>query len=476
MKYTGNYNLKKPDGTDVVNIQDLNDNMDIIDTQLKSLNDDKVQKETGKGLSSNDFTTAEKNKLAGLSGNYNDLTNKPTLGTVASKNTGTTNGTIPVIGADNKLDASILPALAITDTFVVNSQASMLALTAQIGDVCVRTDINKTFILKASPATTLANWQELLTPADAVLSVNGKTGAVSLGADDVGAIPKTGGTFTGDITFSEGKGIKLGNGGKLVDQVTEFVNRTALQANGDSFEVLTENGTDFVFTASKNAVAPTFKRNIIYHSGYQGHGTEMNADMIDGLHGYMLQKSVIINGNISSDPNTTVDDFILTDHVNAPKVSGYSSYWYVHTHFFSGKSDLNSRYQVAVPYFAIAPTMFVRYFYNGWSAWKEIGGGGTVINASKIREISDLSTVTGKGYIYRTMSTRVGGSVYLSNRAYTIDAFENSISVDDGAASSMTLSIDYEATIRDYSYISAPIRFEKGFKTGRNVKAYYVLD
>ena len=73
-----------------------------------------------------------------------------------------------------------LPALAITTTQVVNSQANMLALTAQIGDVAVRTDVNKSFILTATPATTLANWQELLTPTDAVLSVDGSTGAISL--------------------------------------------------------------------------------------------------------------------------------------------------------------------------------------------------------------------------------------------------------------------------------------------------------
>ena len=73
-----------------------------------------------------------------------------------------------------------LPALAITTTQVVASQAAMLALTAQIGDVAVRTDVNKSFILTATPATTLANWQELLTPTDAVLSVDGSTGAVSL--------------------------------------------------------------------------------------------------------------------------------------------------------------------------------------------------------------------------------------------------------------------------------------------------------
>lgn len=37
MQYTSNYNLKKPEGTDVVNIQDLNDNADILDQKLKEV-------------------------------------------------------------------------------------------------------------------------------------------------------------------------------------------------------------------------------------------------------------------------------------------------------------------------------------------------------------------------------------------------------------------------------------------------------
>ncbi len=37
MQYTSNYNLKKPEGTDVVNIDDLNDNADILDQKLKEV-------------------------------------------------------------------------------------------------------------------------------------------------------------------------------------------------------------------------------------------------------------------------------------------------------------------------------------------------------------------------------------------------------------------------------------------------------
>jgi hypothetical protein len=107
-------------------------------------------------------------------------------GTAASKNTGTASGNVPIIGANGKLDDSVIPSIAISDTFVVATQAAMLALTAEVGDIAVRTDLNKSFILKASPATTLANWQELLSPTSPVQSVAGKTGAVTLTASDVG--------------------------------------------------------------------------------------------------------------------------------------------------------------------------------------------------------------------------------------------------------------------------------------------------
>lgn len=92
---------------------------------------------------------------------------------------GAASGVVP-LGVDLKIASIYLPPIAITETFVVNSQAAMLALTAQTGDVAVRTDLNKTFILAAEPASTLANWQEMLTPTDAVLSVNGQAGAVNL--------------------------------------------------------------------------------------------------------------------------------------------------------------------------------------------------------------------------------------------------------------------------------------------------------
>lgn len=118
---------------------------------------------------------------------------------------GAANG-IAQLGSDGKVPAAQIPAIAISDTFVVNTQAAMLALTAERGDVAVRTDLSKSFILTAEPASTLANWQELLTPVSPVTSVFGRTGAVTASTGDynvaqiTGAAPLASPALTGTPT------------------------------------------------------------------------------------------------------------------------------------------------------------------------------------------------------------------------------------------------------------------------------------
>jgi hypothetical protein len=95
----------------------------------------------------------------------------------ANKNA--TNGYAGLSGG--KINTNQLPAIAITDTFVVGSQVDMLALTCEIGDVAIRTDLNKCFILQVTGPTVLANWQELLSPTDGVATVTGTAPIVSSG-------------------------------------------------------------------------------------------------------------------------------------------------------------------------------------------------------------------------------------------------------------------------------------------------------
>ena len=76
MKNTQNYKLNKPEETDIVSISKLNENMDILDVEVAK----KVDKITGKGLSSEDFTASEKVKLSGIATsatNYKHPTTHP---------------------------------------------------------------------------------------------------------------------------------------------------------------------------------------------------------------------------------------------------------------------------------------------------------------------------------------------------------------------------------------------------------------
>jgi hypothetical protein len=103
---------------------------------------------------------------------------------VGTELVGAANG-VAALGTDGKVPTSQLPAIALTDVFVVSSESDQLALTAQEGDVAVRTDENKSYIHNGGNAGDMTDWQELLTPTDAVQSVNGKTGDVTLTTDDI---------------------------------------------------------------------------------------------------------------------------------------------------------------------------------------------------------------------------------------------------------------------------------------------------
>lgn len=111
------------------------------------------------------------------------------LGSAAVLDVGTSAGNVVVVGADGKISSAVVPSLAIMDFYEAESEAAMLALNCQKGDICIRTDEPGTFILTSEPAGSLSNWKQLLTPDCKVQSVNGKTGIIVLSASDVGAEP-----------------------------------------------------------------------------------------------------------------------------------------------------------------------------------------------------------------------------------------------------------------------------------------------
>ena len=148
-------------------------------------------------LSASDyFEFVNSNNLTSV---LNSKINELDLGTASKYDVGNGEGQIPVVDSDGFLSSSIIPRIAITNTFVVSSQDEMLKLSqAETGDICIRNDLSKTFILKGEPYSTLANWQELKSPTDKVTSVNGKTGAVNISLSELGGVSTT--------TFNSHKG------------------------------------------------------------------------------------------------------------------------------------------------------------------------------------------------------------------------------------------------------------------------------
>ncbi|AIQ38030.1 hypothetical protein R50345_27510 [Paenibacillus sp. FSL R5-0345] len=122
MQITGNLGLKKPEGTDIVDIADLNGNMDILDNAVNG----KVDKVTGKQLSTNDYTTAEKTKLAGIATGANNYSHPNHTGDVTSNGDGVTAIAAGVIVNADVNAAAGIDALKIGTGVVSNTEFGYL--------------------------------------------------------------------------------------------------------------------------------------------------------------------------------------------------------------------------------------------------------------------------------------------------------------------------------------------------------------
>ncbi len=109
------------------------------------------------------------------------------LGVIANSEKGVNNG-VATLGSDGKIPSAQIPAVSFQSANVVASEAAMLALSsAVVGSIAIRTDQNKNYVLRATPASTLANWIELATPTS-VTAVNGNSGpSVNLTPSNLGA-------------------------------------------------------------------------------------------------------------------------------------------------------------------------------------------------------------------------------------------------------------------------------------------------
>ena len=300
----------------------------------------------------NAYTDAEKTKLSGIATSANNYTHPNHTGEVTStadgatvivddtvdeanlkisnagsngqflsKQSGNTGGltwstptdTTYTAGTGISISGTTISASAVALTTVqsANSQSAHLALTAQEGDVVVRTDENKSYVHNGGSAGSMADYTLLATPTDAVLSVNGNTGAITA-AQIAGAVEAASdsNTFT-DADHTKLNGIEASATG---DQTNAEI-RAAVEAASDS-NVFTDADHSKLNAIEASATADQTKSDI--------DALNINADTVDSLHAASFVRSDTsdtLGGNTYTF-NSSADQKIVLDGTN-PYINFY---------------------------------------------------------------------------------------------------------------------------------------------------------
>lgn len=243
--FTTNYNLKKPDGTDFYNIEDFNSNTDIIDEQLKTLSD---------SIEKNGF------KNMGINGvNIDDVFNYNY-----------------VVGlTDDKYGTRPEQSWIIVQNFCATNFIVQTAMKVQNGGTA---NDNKMWIRNRYSSGSWSGWSQIFSE-----------GAPPT-AEQVGALPITGGTLTGhQVSLYSGKGRWRTDGGAIF---LECFNTPGDATNYNSLVInSTAQPNPLMVKTSKNGVLTNYKVFGEFNrptGSYAGNGSATKREIAIGGTGAVL--------------------------------------------------------------------------------------------------------------------------------------------------------------------------------------------
>jgi hypothetical protein len=194
-------------------------------------------------------------------------------------------GTLPV---------SNMAATALTTVQTAANQTAHLALTAQEGDVVVRSDENKTYMHNGGTAGTMADYTLLATPTDSVTSVNGDTGVVTVVENVTTNLSITGTTGARTIVSSDGTNAVIPVATDSVSGVmsaADHVKLTGIEANATADQSNAE---------IRAAVEAAIDSNVFTNADHTKlDGIEENATADQDLTSYQLKptEGAFVNGD-----------------------------------------------------------------------------------------------------------------------------------------------------------------------------------
>lgn len=111
---------------------------------------------------------------------------------------------------------------------------------------------------------------------------------------------------------------------------------------------------------------------------------EINMDVYDKFDTKMNNGLAFYETGGATDPNTTIEELILTNHQNNPSGTSRISY-FIKTMFYQEKSQTAVRRQIAYPY-TIEGVIYTRYYSSSWSEWKPISANPNItVNGPAVR-------------------------------------------------------------------------------------------
>lgn len=238
------------------------------------------------GINSNDVTTAL---------GYTPV-NPSSLGTASSCNTGTSSGNVPILDSNGKLSTSVIPDAVIGQmeykgTFNASTGSTLTGLEKGWYYICSTAGSKNPDGTSASSAYAVGDWAvyngtswDKIDNTDSVSSVNGKTGAVTLSASDVGALPDTttiptsinglsGGSLTSPLVIKGGDATtasKIALDQSASGQITNNATQTIFGFTSNNATTLTVGHSSYALALRGSGTRPKFNSNDVAMSSDLG--------------------------------------------------------------------------------------------------------------------------------------------------------------------------------------------------------------
>lgn len=245
-----------PDGNFyVLDTQHIKHNGSELKSALNGISTDisnKVDKETGKGLSTNDYTTAEKNKLSGIEANANNYVHPTTSG----------NKHIPSGGSSGKILGWSADGTA---AWVDPASGGGSVDTVYIGSTEYAPDANGKVTLPTYPTTL---------PASDVYSWAKASTKPSYTASEVGAIATTSkGANNGVAELDSSGKVPSSQLPSYVDDVLEYSAKSSFPATGETGKIYVDTSTNLTYRWSGSAyteISPSLALGETSSTAYRG--------------------------------------------------------------------------------------------------------------------------------------------------------------------------------------------------------------